>query len=44
MDVLENFLSCTVYKTGKENKRNNFINLIGLLGENKNINKISNVL
>ena len=39
MDVLENILedilSCTVYKTGKENKRNNFINLIGLLGEKK---------
>ena len=36
MDVLENILedilSCTVNKTGKENKRNNFINLIGLLG------------
>ena len=39
MDVLENILedilSCTVYKIGKENKRNNFINLIGLLGEKK---------
>ena len=39
MDVLENILedilSCRVYKTGKENKRNNFINLIGLLGEKK---------
>ena len=39
MDVLENILedilSYTVYKTRKENKRNNFINLIGLLGEKK---------